>query len=71
MTERGGFFAKQMRFIIACLKNVCLENKFKTGEKILSERGRFLSGRGEDFIVSEDLPRRAKKRKIQICKKGG
>ena len=34
-------------------------------------RGRFLSGRGEDFIVAEDLPRKAKKRKIQICKKGG
>ena len=56
---------------IACLKNACLENKFKTGEKILSERGGFLSERGEDFIVAEDLPRKAKKRKIQICEKGG
>ena len=30
--KRQQIFAKQMRFIIACLKNVCLENKFKTGD---------------------------------------
>jgi hypothetical protein len=34
---RGRFFAKQMKIKIACFKNVCLENKFETGDKFAAE----------------------------------
>ena len=49
-----------MKIKIACLKNACLERKFKTGDKFLPRRGAADLGQwGENFfVVVGDLTRR-------------